>query len=225
MSDPEDSWPLPEYNPGQHDHLHAIGVICLTYNAFEGSMSRLYRHHPDQLRMPFEITDTYYWAQSEQRRFGIIKTMFDTFEKEDSVKQFVYSAADFYQWAWKVRNIVLHAEPYPPSAFVSRKADAIHLAKRTAKTDPETKYVSYSLGDLRGMADRIANAIKAVAGANLYLRYRDIPFDQLPLSLRALEPEPLPEKLAKPPDPTLHPRPKNVPEHIFLRIASRQSIQ
>lgn len=34
----KDDWPAPEYNVGQHDHVHAIGVISLLTAQFERSV-------------------------------------------------------------------------------------------------------------------------------------------------------------------------------------------
>jgi hypothetical protein len=42
MSHLEDTWPLPKYNPGSAKHLHALGVIAITYASLERNIDRLY---------------------------------------------------------------------------------------------------------------------------------------------------------------------------------------
>ena len=34
----EDTWPLPRYNPGSRDHLHALGVISITFANLQASI-------------------------------------------------------------------------------------------------------------------------------------------------------------------------------------------
>jgi hypothetical protein len=46
--DPNATWPLPGYNPGKRLHLHALGVIAITYAAFERSLNDFYELHPSR---------------------------------------------------------------------------------------------------------------------------------------------------------------------------------
>ena len=42
MSSTEDTWPLPVDNTGPPKHVHAIGVIALTYARLQATMDRLF---------------------------------------------------------------------------------------------------------------------------------------------------------------------------------------
>ncbi len=35
VTESDDIWPLPTYNPGSQKHLHALGVIAVTFAALE----------------------------------------------------------------------------------------------------------------------------------------------------------------------------------------------
>jgi hypothetical protein len=67
MTDSEDKWPL-KYNPGSHYHIHALGVIAVTYAGFHRSIDYLYAFHPRQQKMPDELIDLYYFSLSEENR-------------------------------------------------------------------------------------------------------------------------------------------------------------
>jgi hypothetical protein len=38
---PDDNWPLPAYHPGPRLHLHALGVISITFAGFEAHLHAL----------------------------------------------------------------------------------------------------------------------------------------------------------------------------------------
>ena len=73
MSDSEDSWPLPNYDPGKPKHLHAVGVISMNYNAFERTLYSLYRLHLDRKKIPLRLGELYYFTLNEQSRLAAIE--------------------------------------------------------------------------------------------------------------------------------------------------------
>lgn len=218
MDDLEDSWPMPDYNPGPKKHLHAVGVLSACYNSFEDSLFRLYQHHPMMLKLPTELTHLYYTRLSEKERGTAINITFKSYEKEETVREVVWSIVSYFDWCHSVRNTLLHAEPYPPSIFGSQN-EQLHISKKKSKQSQETGYLSLDLPTLRTIADLVRQGAKTTSATILFLRYRDIPRKELPLSLRALDPEPLPQKLDRPPDLILDDRPSDVPDHIYERLS------
>jgi hypothetical protein len=197
MSNPEeDIWPLPDYNPGPPKHLHALGVISTCYNAFEDGMFRLYLHHPDNLKLPRKLAEQFYLSLNEQQRLVAIKTIFDEYEKDSAVSAVVLNLIKYFQWSWDVRNKLVHAEHYP--AAFGGKPGKWHLSKRVGKKAPDRGYMELELQTLREMADKIELGKKHCAGLLIYLRVRDTPASQLPISYRVLADAPLPEILAIP---------------------------
>lgn len=215
MATPKDIWPLPEYNPGPRDHLHAVGVISMGYVSLEQSIGRLYQHYPVLQGLPTDLVNLYYFRLDERHRLKAVKSMFNKYEKDERVRAVIESLVDYFQWCWEVRNALLHSQLYP--ALFAKK-DKLYLAKPAGKQQLETKYLALDLTALRGIADRIRIGQIRTSATILYLRYRDIPTDRLPLTLRARAPEPLPEILERPPPLELSDRPENLPEHIFLRL-------
>jgi hypothetical protein len=42
----------PSYFTGRREHIHTLGVISLSYSAFERDIFTLYAHHPGVKRLP-----------------------------------------------------------------------------------------------------------------------------------------------------------------------------
>jgi hypothetical protein len=47
-----DNWPMPGFDAGGSKHLHAVGVIAVTFVQFERSVQTLFLHHPWEQRGP-----------------------------------------------------------------------------------------------------------------------------------------------------------------------------
>jgi hypothetical protein len=78
MSLGEDTWPLPDYNPGPtRQHLHALGVLSLTYATLQRNMDDLFLLGAARKQIPPDWTETYYYALSEDRRSQAIKDIFN----------------------------------------------------------------------------------------------------------------------------------------------------
>jgi hypothetical protein len=113
MADSDDQWPLPSYNPGARKHLHAIGVIAVTFGAFERSIDSLYFFHPQRMKLPHELTALYYFNLNEEKRVVAIRDVFKSFERDPTVIEAVGNALSYFQWCRNVRNQILHSERYP----------------------------------------------------------------------------------------------------------------
>jgi hypothetical protein len=64
---------MPKFNPGSHYHIHALGVIAITYAGFQRSIDYLYAFHPRQQKLPDELIDLYYFNLSEDNLW-LLKT-------------------------------------------------------------------------------------------------------------------------------------------------------
>jgi hypothetical protein len=67
----EDTWPQPKYDPGPQKHVHAIGVIALTYATLQSAMDRLFLDIANS-----EWAKRYYYMLTEDKRSGAIGEIF-----------------------------------------------------------------------------------------------------------------------------------------------------
>jgi hypothetical protein len=198
-----DEWP--SYLPGRRDHFHAVGVIAVTYTAFQRSLATLYTHHPQRLWLPSELIELYYSSLSEGLQLKAIRTVFRSYETDPNATAFLDSLISYFDWCADARNKLLHAEFYP-AAFGGRP-DKLHLTKPLSKKDRNPTYFSVTVDEVRDIADRIEHGKRQCAAFIIYLRCRDIPKDQLPRGYEGYLGEPLPEPLTVPPELVLSKRP------------------
>jgi hypothetical protein len=218
MGDSEDTWPLPKYNPGAHKHLHALGVIAITFAAFERSIDSLYDFHPRQQKLPDELVSLYYFSLNEEKRINAVREIFSAYEKDSSVKAAVSNVLDYFKWCRHTRNQLLHSEHYP--ALFGGDPDTLYLTKRIGKQSPKSGYMAFHLSRLRSIADKIRVGVVQCGEIHIYLRVRDVPADSLPVSLRIYKHEPLPQTLRIPRLLKLSPRPHTPPPPAHLRRSS-----
>jgi hypothetical protein len=198
MTDPKDNWPLSKYNPGLHYHLHALGVIAVTYAGFQRSIDNLYLFHPRQQKLPDEeLIKQKYLKLSDDKRICAVRAIFGKYEKDDAVKAAVKNVLDYFQWCKRSRDQILHAEQYPAS--FGGAPDTLYLIKQLNRQSPESGQMAFKLDDLRSIADTIRAGIVQSAGIDIYLRVSDVPENRLERSLRVYKHEPLPKPLHVPP--------------------------
>jgi hypothetical protein len=190
MVDAEDSWPLPEYDPGPQKHLHALGVISTNYNAFETQLFELFAHHLDARKVPRKITDAVYFQASETKRLENINLVFAECEKEQAVKKCVEKLMLYFQWCYETRNHLLHSRHAPP--LFGGDERALHLAKRVKKTSAQG-YLKPNLATLRNIADKIQIGERLCFDLINHLQLRDTPVGEWDVSMCMLSPVALPE--------------------------------
>ena len=71
----EDTWPLPRYNPGSRDHLHALGVISITFANLQASIDSLYRQRGWIAGIPDEQLEADYFNLTEEDRVRATKAL------------------------------------------------------------------------------------------------------------------------------------------------------
>jgi hypothetical protein len=207
----------PSYHKGRREHLHALGVIALAYSAFQRGLGTVYKHHPQRLGMPAELVELYYSSLNEQTQLKAIRTIFRSSEKDGNALAYVDRLIDYFDWCSDARNKLLHSEPYP--TLFGGSPDKLYLTKPQSKKDPEPTYLWLTVRQLRDIADKIEHGKRECAGFVIYLRCRDIPVDQLPLSYRIFFNDPMPGLLTIPPtlEPSPHPEHGRMPSYVKHR--------
>ncbi|MGC1776995.1 MAG: hypothetical protein WBB34_03555 [Xanthobacteraceae bacterium] len=186
----------PSYFTGRRDHIHALGVISLSYSAFERNLTTLYTHHPNVKGMPPELVNKYWSAQSEVSQVKSVRDIFKMYEVDPAPLGFVNRLMDYYNWCSHTRNQLLHSEFYP--SLFGGKPDKLYLTKRESKTAPAQIYITLSVEQLRDIADKIEHGKRQCAAFIIWLRIRDFPIDELPVSYRSYRDDPMPEPLDVP---------------------------
>jgi hypothetical protein len=90
----------------------------------------------------------------------------------------------------------MHSELY--LSLFGEKPDKLYLVKRASKTKPDPVYITLSVDQLRDIADRINHGKRQCAAFIIWLRVRDIPIKELPISYRMFGDGPMPEPLETP---------------------------
>lgn len=194
MSLGEDTWPLPDYNPGPtRQHLHALGVISLTYATLQRNMDDLFLLRAARKQIPPDWTETYYYALSEDRRSQAITDIFK--DTDSDVTEAIKNIVDFFDWCRGCRNNLLHAESYP-SGLVPFPDGAFALSKRIKKSSTDG-YMALTLKELRAIADRMRDGVVQCASIHLFLRYKGQQPAALPERYKKYA-ESLPSKLTVP---------------------------
>jgi len=197
MTAPNVGWPLPKFWVGQHDHLHALGVIAVTVAQFERSIDSLYYFHPHKQNLPAELAKLYYYSLDEEKRLKAIISVFKAFEMDQSVVTAVENLLQYFRWCRNARNQLLHAESYPPG--FGGEPDFLYLTKRQSKQSAESGYMKLSLKELRTIAERVREGIVQSGTIHIHLRVRGQPLEKVEQSLRVFAREPLPQELEVPP--------------------------
>jgi hypothetical protein len=191
MNDPEDTWPLPEYNPGAPRHLHALGVIAVTYASFERSIDSLYTFHPSNQNS--QKGQSKYLGMNVAKRIKAVRETFERFENETAVRSAVDNLLDYFDQCNRNRNELMHAEQYP--AMFGGEPETLYLIKRSDKRSSGSVYMKFKLSELRSIADYMRTGVVQSAEIHIYLRFRGMPEkdiqDNLRVYVRRGPPQPL----------------------------------
>jgi hypothetical protein len=188
-----DNWPLPDYNPGPRQHLHALGVISITFAGFEAHLHSLCPSAAIRQGLEFDIKA--FWKLNEKTKIERIREFFSKHEKREDAREAICNLLEYFDWCQHTRNQLLHAERYP-AAF--GRNDVLYLMKRVDKISSESAHVAMSLKEIRSIAEKVRAGVVQCAELNIYLRYNGAPPEKidpryLPFAER------LPVKLAVPP--------------------------
>jgi hypothetical protein len=179
MSD--DNWPMPSFDAGDSKHLHAVGVIAVTFVQFERSVESLFLHHPANNAVPFDLLDRYFFALSEDHRISVTRKFYSDRESDPLVKAAANNVLDFFDWAHDSRNKILHSERYPMG--FGADPELFYLIKRASKRDASSRYMALDLPTLRSIADSMRTGIVRSAEINIHVRYRNTDISKLHQSM------------------------------------------
>jgi hypothetical protein len=203
----EDTRPAPVYPP---KHIHAIGVIVLTYSALQSAMDRLFLN-----RAQSEWAEKYYYGLSEDKRSDAIR---DAFKDDDpGVIGAIDNLVKYFDWCRACRNNLLHAERYS-SGLIPFPGDALGLIKRSKKGSAKSGYMALTLQELRDVADRMQEGIFQAAKIGLFVRYRG-PLEELEKEYRKYA-RSLPPSLSIPKPIALVSNPNDLWESLHGRMKS-----
>jgi hypothetical protein len=198
MSSIGNTWPPRDYGIGPPEHVHAIGVIALTYGTLQGVMDGLFLDSANS-----EWAEKYYYVLSEDNRSRAIKDIYK--HHDPGVVEATGNLVEYFDWCRACRNNLLHAESYPPG-LVPFPGGALGLTKRLKKGSGEPGYMALTLQELRGVAGRMQDGIEQCARIHLFLRHRGRPPEELDEKYRyyakSLPPKlPIPKPIALAPSP------------------------
>jgi hypothetical protein len=177
-----DNWPMPKFDAGDPKHLHAVGVIALTFVQFERSVESMFLHHPANSEMPLDLRERNFLALSEGQRVAVTRKFYSDHERDVLVKEAARNVLDFFDWAHDSRNKVLHSECYPAS--FGGVPGVFYLIKRASKRDPSSRYMALDLPTLRSTAEYMRIGIVRSAEINIHVRYRDSDLSEIDQSIR-----------------------------------------
>ena len=205
MAESEDRWPLPKYNPGDRKHLHALGVIAITFATLERSLDLHFLGMAKRKKMPKKLSLLYYFNLNEEKRIEATRSIFEEYEKDKKVRELMDNLLDYFKWCRDCRNQLLHAEQYPTS--IGADPAFLYLTKRIGKQSARSGYLKINLERLRFIADKMREGIVRSAEMHIHFRYRDLPREKIPEMYRPYVYDPFPEILHVPKTLKLSPRP------------------
>jgi hypothetical protein len=173
---------MPKFDAGDTKHLHAVGVIAVTFAQFERSIEGLFLHHPANNTVPVDLINRYFFALSEDQRISTTRKFYAEHESDAAVEVALNNVLDFFDWAHDTRNKILHSERYPPG--FGADPDILYLTKRASKRDHSSRYMKLDLPTLRATAEQMRAGIVRSAEINIHVRYRNADLSKIDQSIR-----------------------------------------
>jgi hypothetical protein len=173
--------PMPDFDAGDPKHLHAVGVIAVTFVQFERSVQTLFLHHPANGAVPADLLDRYFFALNEEQRVAVTRKFYSDSEPDVLVKTATNNVLDFFNWAHESRNKILHSERYPTG--FGGDPEIFYLTKRASKRDASSPYLALDLPTLRSTPNAMRTGIVRSAEINIHVRYRNSDLSKLHQSM------------------------------------------
>lgn len=170
----EDNWPSPTFHPGPKQHLHALGVIAITFARFEAHLYALCPSVAKRLNIEFDSKE--FLKLNNKLKIKKIRAFFDEHEKRDDVNTSINNLLDYFDWCQHCRDQLLHAERYP-ATFA--KGDVLYLTKRVDTISAKSAHVDLTLDEIRDIAMKIRAGVVQCAHLSLYLRYGGVPREKI----------------------------------------------
>ncbi len=100
-----EEWPDPSFHIGQHDHLHALGVIIATYNLLEFSLFTLFNHY---VGTAGDVGLKLFNSLPNHKRIDILKAEVDN-EQDATLKSAILHFISGYRVLETNRNFLAHS--------------------------------------------------------------------------------------------------------------------
>jgi hypothetical protein len=187
--DESDNWPSPNFNPGPRLHLHALGVIALTFATFESGIGTLYPRISRRKGIPEETSPR---GANALLTLKLMKRFIREHESGTELGDLIENLLDYFDWCQDTRNQILHAERYP-ATFGSD--DVLYLIKPLEKGSTESGHFEFTLDELRDIAVKMRLGVVQCAEICLYVTHDGGgPLEQIDVKYRRFA-ERLPAKL------------------------------
>ena len=99
----------PSYETGPPDHMHALGVISVNYNAFEGAFFALFRHHIVRVGLDIDVAWNIWSKLQGGPKQDCLKSVFEKHEKDPEIFGHISHLLDYFNVCDQNRNTLLHA--------------------------------------------------------------------------------------------------------------------
>lgn len=139
-------WPEPDFYVGQHDHLHALGVIVATFNLLEFSFFTIFNHY---LGTSGDSGLRLFSSLANHKRLDIVRIEVAGREREPAVQDAVTHFISGYAILEDSRNHLVH------SHAIMNLPDQPHLTfGKGSRSNPTSwTFAHLELKDLRRIAD------------------------------------------------------------------------
>jgi hypothetical protein len=189
MTGSEDEWPLPRYYiTDQPKHIHALGVVSLTYNLFESRWITILAHYAGQATADFLLTGKI----SDEARMRYVRHYVQLKERDPIVIDLIENAIHCYATCGENRNILMHSSQF----FHRAHLDRLSLIKQSSKGS--VLKFHFHLDEIRRVADDIMEGYFRIVDILDFIEDRDAPAElmigarsalpNIPLSPRKLSP-------------------------------------
>jgi hypothetical protein len=153
----EEDWPA--YDIGPKEHIHALGVVSLNYNLFEGALWLIFERY-------LGIDGLFFFEKlGNSDRVAAMQQILHR-EPEREVQELIVHLAKFFAICTENRNNLMHAQ----HNFGARIAERLVVQKRSKRDVPLT--FSMRLDTLRQVADQMHAGTSFLIGIDKYLHSR-----------------------------------------------------
>jgi hypothetical protein len=190
-----DGWPSRTYRIANVAEVHAFGQVTLAYNFLEETVGMIFAHY-----LPTEKTfsEAIFHKLNNPDRMLLLSELIERNESDPAVTTALSHFLRCYDICNENRNILAHAII---EARAHRLPNFIPVSKRSKDAKVGRVFFHFSLSDLRGIADSIAEVFNYGTRLRIWLAYRSDPKPETAkLMVWPAPPQrpPLPEKPQKP---------------------------
>jgi hypothetical protein len=197
-------WPMPHYNLGPPDFIHALGAVAATFNSLESWLRALFITYT---RMPEGAAAALFTRLDNQARIDLLKQCIEATDHSNEIKDALQHLFAGYAVCADNRNILMHAQTATVKFQRSPEKTQVLFFKPPKSTPLIANTYSPSLPRLRGIADSM-NAFASFGRDLIIFIGETYNPNFYPPGTRPLRPHTLPKKPVVP-RPLIPDRPSN----------------